>query len=591
MLKSLKKNGKKNLKKHYLLFVFICFLAAFIGSEFTNSSNATKGMDHMEVQNADGETILYNDTGEIIEMHVAETVENLKSRNGNKIFETNKGFLAMAINTLSSGSFYLRIAQGIMSMVHSEQIGNIILIILVLILLFFVYFYIQNAYKVVARRIFLEGRIYSKIPSQRFALIIRIKKWSKVAFTMFVLAVLKTLWMFTIIGGIIKKYSYYLVPYIVAENPDISALKAIKFSRNMMKGYKWKCFLYEMSFIGWDILSTVTAGLSAIFYSNPYKMTTFAEFYVMVREKAKENNIDLSENLNDKYLFEVATDEVLHEKYVDVLNDVYAQDEEKLVDKKDLRHLLNKYFGISLYSKDFSDAYEKQQIRKMKREKYQNILEKKTYPDRLFTINRKQKKKKLQIESLNYLRSYKITSLIVLFFVLCFIGWIYEVSIHLVRDGVFVNRGTMHGPWLPIYGWGGLLIITLLYNFRTNPKKQFFATIVLCGIVEYISSFALDVIYGQKWWDYSGYFVNLNGRICLEGLLIFGLGGLAISYIIAPMLDNALRKVSKKALVPMLVGLVTIFIIDQIYSWKVPNVGQGITSYSYVEKVESIANK
>ena len=185
--------------------------------------------------------------------------------------------------TLSSGSFYLRIAQGIMSMVHSEQIGNIILIILVLILLFFVYFYIQNAYKVVARRIFLEGRIYSKIPSQRFALIIRIKKWSKVAFTMFVLAALKTLWMFTIIGGIIKKYSYYLVPYIVAENPDISALKAIKLSRNMMKGYKWKCFLYEMSFIGWDILSTVTAGLSAIFYSNPYKMTTFAEFYVMVQ--------------------------------------------------------------------------------------------------------------------------------------------------------------------------------------------------------------------------------------------------------------------------------------------------------------------
>ena len=59
-------------------------------------------------------------------------------------------------------------------------------------------------------------------------------------------------------------------------------------------------------------------------------MTTFAEFYVMVREKAKENNIDLSENLNDKYLFEVATDEVLHEKYVDVLNDVYAQDEEKI---------------------------------------------------------------------------------------------------------------------------------------------------------------------------------------------------------------------------------------------------------------------
>lgn len=590
MLKNLKRKGRKTLKKHYLLFVFICFLAAFIGSEFTNSSNATKSADPMEVTTADGETVLYSEAGEVVEMHVAEVAENLKSHNGNKIFETNKGIFAMAINTLSSGSFYLRIAQGIVTIVHSEQIGNIILIILVLILLFFVYFYIQNTYKVVARRIFLEGRIYEKIPSQRFALIIRIKRWSKVAFTMFILTVLKTLWMLTIIGGFIKKYSYYLVPYIVAENPDINSLKAIKLSRNMMKGYKWKCFLYEMSFIGWDILSAATAGLSAVFYSNPYKMTTFAEFYAMVRENAKENNIDLSENLNDKYLFEIASDEVLQKKYADVLDDVYTQDEAELVNKKDLRHLLNKYFGISLYGKGFSDAYEKQQIRKMKKEKYQNILEKKTYPDRLFTINKKQKKKKLQIESLNYLRSYKVTSLIVIFFVLCFIGWIYEVCIHLVRDGVFVNRGTMHGPWLPIYGWGGLLIITLLYNFRTNPKKQFFATIILCGIVEYFSSFALDIIYGQKWWDYSGYFINLNGRICLEGLLIFGIGGLAISYIIAPMLDNALRKVSKKVLVPVLVGVVAIFIIDQIYSWKVPNVGQGITSYSYLEKVE-LANK
>ncbi len=589
MLKSLKEKGRKSLKKHYLLFVFVCFLAAFIGSEFVNSSNATKATEPMEVTTADGKTVLYSEADEVVEMSIMDTVENIKSHNGNKIFETNKGFLAMAINTLSSGSFYLRIAQSIVSIVHSEQIGNMILIVLVMILLFFVYFYIQNAYKVVSRRIFLEGRIYSKIPTQRFALIIRIKRWSKVAFTMFVLTVFKTLWMFTIIGGFIKKYSYYLVPYIVAENPNIGALKAIKLSRNMMNGYKWKCFLYEMSFIGWDILSTITAGLSAVFYSNPYKMTTFAEFYAMVRENAKENNIDLSDNLNDKYLFELASDEVLHEKYSDVLEYIYVEEKEELVNKKDIRHILNKYFGISLYGKEFGDAYEKQQIQKMKREKYQNILEKKAYPDRLFTIIRK--KKKLQIESLNYLRSYKISSLMVLFFVICFIGWIYEVSIHLVRDGVFVNRGTMHGPWLPIYGWGGLLILTLLYNFRTNPKKQFFATIVLCGIVEYFTSFALDVMYNEKWWDYSGYFINLNGRICLEGLLIFGLGGLAISYIIAPMLDNALRKVKKRVLIPILTVLVTIFVIDQIYSWKVPNVGQGITSYSYIEKNTTIANK
>lgn len=583
MLKELKKNGRKNLKKHYLLFILVCFLAAFIGSEFVNSTVFTKGIESSE---NDSNLILkvYSEGVNGAEKHIRDTFDYIETNENDKVFERNKGVLAMAINTLTSGNFYLQITQGVFSAVHSEKIGTIILIIGTLMLIALFFYFVQNVYKVVSRRIFLEGRIYSKVPVQRFVLVIKVRKWVKSATTMFLWASLKTLWMFTIIGGIIKKYSYYLVPYIVAENPDISPTKAIKLSRNMMKGYKWKCFIYEMSFIGWDILSLFTAGTSAVFYSNIYKIATFSEFYAMVRKNAIDNNIELSEYLNDKYLFETATKEVLYERYADVIEEMNANNESELINKKDIRHFLNKYFGISLYGKEFGDAYEKEQVRKMKKEKYEDVLSCKAYPDRLFTITRK--KRRNRFETINYLRSYTLSTLFVLFFVLCIIGWGYEVAIHLVRDGVFVNRGTMHGPWLPIYGCGGILILTLLYNFRTNPKKQFFATIILCGIIEYVSSFVLEVFYGHKWWDYSGYFININGRICAEGLLVFGLGGLAISYIVAPMLDNVLKKINKKILLPILTVIVTTFIIDLVYSLKTPNVGAGITTYSYIEEIK-----
>lgn len=580
MLKQLKKNGRKNLKKHYLLFVFVCFVAAFIGSEFVNSATLTRD----EEVSSTFITEFYANGINGAERHINETIDFIKNYEDNKIFERSKGIFAMVLNSFESGNFYLQIANGVTSAVHSEQLGIIILIVLSLVVSFIFYFFIQKVYIVVSRRIFLEGRTYEKVASQRFVSIIKVRRWTKVAATMFLLALFKALWSLTIIGGIIKKYSYYLVPYIVAENPDINPMEAIKLSRKMMNGNKWKCFCYELSFIGWDILSLVTAGTTAIFYSNPYKIATFSEFYTLVREKAKEENIELSDKLNDVYLFEKASDEVLSEKYADVLEELRVSPYSELPDKKGIKNFFNRYLGISLYTKEYNAAYEKAQIRRMKKEKYRYVLAGETYPDRLFTIERK--KKKNRFETLNYLRSYTLSSLLVIFFVICIIGWLYEVSIHLVRDGVFVNRGTMHGPWLPIYGYGGILIITVLYNFRHNPKEQFLATIVLCGIIEYVTSFLLEVVYGQKWWDYTGYFININGRICAEGLLVFGIGGLAISYILAPMIDNFLKKITKKVLIPILSVLVVIFLMDQIYSLKEPNVGAGITSYAYIQEEE-----
>ena len=116
-----------------------------------------------------------------------------------------------------------------------------------------------------------------------------------------------------------------------------------------------------------------------------------------------------------------------------------------------------------------------------------------------------------------------------------------------------------------------------LHRFKKNPVIFFFATVISCGAVEYFTSWLLEVAFDKKWWDYSGYFLNLNSRICAEGLFVFGVCGLAFIYVLAPLLDNLIRKINRRVLVPLAVTLVLIIAADFVYSNFVPNTGYGIT--------------
>ena len=118
-----------------------------------------------------------------------------------------------------------------------------------------------------------------------------------------------------------------------------------------------------------------------------------------------------------------------------------------------------------------------------------------------------------------------------------------------------MNNGTLHGPWLPIYGTGGVIILILLKKLRKRPLFEFLAAMVLCGGLEYFSSWYLEKTHGgQRWWDYTGYFLNLNGRICAAGI------------------DT--RKLTVVAVV-----LLAFYCVDQAYSAQHPNIGAGITDY------------
>lgn len=175
-------------------------------------------------------------------------------------------------------------------------------------------------------------------------------------------------------------------------------------------------------------------------------------------------------------------------------------------------------------------------------------------------------------------RSYTVLNLILIFFILSVAGWLWEVGFGAVKDGVIANRGVLHGPWLPIYGRGAILILVLLKKLRDRPVAEFAAIIVLSGCLEYFISWYLEMTHGgQRWWDYTGYFLNLNGRICAAGLLLFGVAGMAVVYFAAPFLDDLLKKVKPGLLIAVAVLMIMAYTGDQIYSAVTPNTGNGIT--------------
>ena len=110
--------------------------------------------------------------------------------------------------------------------------------------------------------------------------------YGRVVKTMLITDVFLILWtLLFIIPGLIKAYSYRMVPYILAQEPEISGREAINRSREMMDGQKWNAFVLDLSFILWFLLTIVTLGIVGVFYVNPYYYATNAELYYALSGK------------------------------------------------------------------------------------------------------------------------------------------------------------------------------------------------------------------------------------------------------------------------------------------------------------------
>lgn len=543
-----KRAARKTVFSHYWMAIMVCLVAAFLGTEFTGSLESL----HFTRQKWD-------------------VISNFLASFGRPGAAANsRGVFAIAVNKIADGSLHNIVNNTIMSLAGSSEFWQSFGIVVSSLVSMTYWVLVTHTFVVILRRLFMEMRVYEEVPPYRALYLHSARCWGRTSLALLRVAVQRGLWWLTIIGGAIKTFSYYLCGFILAENPTMKGGDAIALSRKMMNGHKWECFLLEFSFVPWHLLSLATFGLSSLFYSSAYLSAARCEFYAAVRAQVKAEGE--AQALRDTYLFEKAGAKTLRRAYNDL-----GRPAEKLparVYGNRVTRFFGECLGVTLFVNPQDVAREKIQDREYRLRYMRRCEQGLSYPIRLSPLLQYEHK---DHEPALFTRKYPVTTLVLLFFLFSIIGWCWEVVLHLLSEGTFVNRGVLHGPWLPIYGTGGVLVLLTLYKLRDKPWLEFWATVVVCGVVEYFTAYYLETVYDRRWWDYAGYFLNLHGRICAEGLLVFGLGGMAVVYGVAPLFDNLLHKVRHSVLIGLCAALIALFCVDQAYSHFHPNEGEGIT--------------
>ncbi len=162
--------------------------------------------------------------------------------------------------------------------------------------------------------------------------------------------------------------------------------------------------------------------------------------------------------------------------------------------------------------------------------------------------------------------------LILMFFTFAIIGWLWEGTYDLLKYGVIANHGVLLGPWLPIYGFGGVFMYLLLNRYKKYPIVVFMGSFSFCTLIEYFTGTYLEITKGRSWWNYKDMPFNIDGKICLLASIFFGLAGILLIYFIAPKLKEYYSRLNYKRAAILILFLMAIFTLDFIHSTNHPNI-------------------
>lgn len=179
-----------------------------------------------------------------------------------------------------------------------------------------------------------------------------------------------------------------------------------------------------------------------------------------------------------------------------------------------------------------------------------------------FTLNIKSVILKLVIKMNN-----NFPNLFMLFMIFSCCGYVCEIICSSIKQKKLVNRGFLCGPYCPIYGVGALFILFILKRFESDPVLVYLLGAIITTALEYVTSFILEKIFHNKWWDYSDEKFNINGRVFLFNSLLFGLGSLVIIYTGYDLATKFISLFSYNFLTIISYILLILFIIDCIYSF------------------------
>lgn len=149
-----------------------------------------------------------------------------------------------------------------------------------------------------------------------------------------------------------------------------------------------------------------------------------------------------------------------------------------------------------------------------------------------------------------------------LFFIYAFLGWCTEVCYVTLLKGEFVNRGFLNGPLCPIYGFGAVLVLSLLLPLRESKLLLFLCGTLLTSALEWLTGFLLEKLFHQRWWDYSDEPFNLGGYVCLRFSLGWGAACLFVVYLLHPTVELVIHLLPRPVGTVLLCALVVAMAAD-----------------------------
>ena len=162
---------------------------------------------------------------------------------------------------------------------------------------------------------------------------------------------------------------------------------------------------------------------------------------------------------------------------------------------------------------------------------------------------------------------YNICFLAVLFFIYSVIGYIAEVIYVSITEKRFaISRGFLIGPYLPIYAAGILSMVFLLNKYKDDLFILFFMSVVICSFIEYMTSYVMEKLFHLRWWDYSNFKFNINGRICLINSALFGIAGVFGVRYLNPFMCDLVSKLSNTTIIVLGIMFITILFVDLVIS-------------------------
>lgn len=157
----------------------------------------------------------------------------------------------------------------------------------------------------------------------------------------------------------------------------------------------------------------------------------------------------------------------------------------------------------------------------------------------------------------------KIPIYILLFFFYSAAGWFVESLYRSIGEKRIINSGFLTGPMCPIYGTGALVMTVFLYNpFKDNMLAVFLLGMVLCDLVEYVTSVLMEILFHARWWDYTYEFLNIKGRICFKHTLYWGIASVAFVKLLHPKIDSIVQNFNIRTVRVLLIIIFAVFFLD-----------------------------